>query len=133
MLAILASLSPLRRRVVSLLVAAIVAVTSVMSVVPATAAMAVDLSCSSDPVTWAVDAVHPVLYGAQNLTVAANGAPNDMMVFYPSVDDTPSSAGMLKLCGTRWPVVLFLHGQPPYPAPSDYYKDVVGAAGGAGP
>jgi pimeloyl-ACP methyl ester carboxylesterase len=121
MFAMLARLSSLRRRV-SLSVAAVVAATSVVSVVPATAAAAVAPSCSSDPVTWAVDAVHPVLYGTQNLTVAANGTPNDMMIFYPSVDSTPPSAGMLRLCGTRWPVVLFLHGQPPYPSPSDYYK-----------
>ena len=81
--------------------------------VAATASVTV-LTCPTDQgVTWPVDAVHPVFYGTQDLTMAANGVPTDMTIYYPSVDGTPSSARMLRLCNTKWPVVLFLHGQPP--------------------
>jgi len=77
-------------------------------------------ACTSDPgVTWAVDAAHPVFYGAQDLTVAGDGVPADMRIYYPSADGTPSTARMLA-CGSAWPVVLFLHGQPPDGLPGPY-------------
>lgn len=91
--------------------------------VAATASVTV-LTCPTDQgVTWPVDAVHPVFYGTQDLTMAANGVPTDMTIYYPSVDGTPSSARMLRLCNTKWPVVLFLHGQPPAGvSPSGYQR-----------
>jgi predicted dienelactone hydrolase len=74
-------------------------------------------TCPTDPadqggIDWTPDVGAPVFYGHQDLT-PADGAPRDLRVFYPSVDGSPPDAPMLRRCLVRWPVVLFLHGQPP--------------------
>jgi pimeloyl-ACP methyl ester carboxylesterase len=74
-------------------------------------------TCPSSPaeaggVTWTPDVGRPVFWGMQDLTVAA-GAPRDMQIFYPTFEGNTSAPPILKLCVTRWPVVHFLHGDPP--------------------
>lgn len=84
-------------------------------------------SCPSDPaesggVTWIPDIGHPLFWGFQELS-AANGAPRDMRVYYPTVAGSPEGAPIVRLCITRYPVVLFLHGQPPNGIPlSGYHR-----------
>lgn len=83
-------------------------------------------SCPEDPaesggVTWNPDIGRPVFWGVQNLTAAAHGTPRDLRVYYPSYDGATANAPMLKLCLTKWPVVLFLHGQPPQGVPNTGY------------
>lgn len=75
-------------------------------------------------VDWVPDVAHPVSWGCHNLT-AQNGAPRDMLVYYPSCQmnrarigleppyDPASAAPMLRLNAHRWPVVLFYHGRMP--------------------
>lgn len=70
----------------------------------------------STTVTWAPDIYHPVLAASRDYG-PADGAPMPVRIFYPT-DDTsffPNSEPkrMLKQCVVRWPIVLFLHGQPP--------------------
>jgi pimeloyl-ACP methyl ester carboxylesterase len=69
-------------------------------------------SNTSGGVDWPVDLTHPVFYGMQDLTSAA-GPPHDTIIWYPTIDGAPSGAAILERCLTKWPVVLFLHGQPP--------------------
>jgi pimeloyl-ACP methyl ester carboxylesterase len=84
-------------------------------------------SCPSDPaesggVTWIPDVAQPVFWGVQNLT-ASGGAPRDMQIYYPTHHGFTDAPPILKLCVTRWPVVLFLHGQPPSAIPvSGWYR-----------
>jgi len=82
-------------------------------------------SCPTDPtesggVTWTPDIAHPVFWGVQDLTVAS-GAPRNLRIFYPTVEGFTSAPPILKLCLVRWPVVLFLHGQPPAGIPTNGY------------
>jgi pimeloyl-ACP methyl ester carboxylesterase len=83
-------------------------------------------TCPSDPavsagINWVPDVGHPVFWGAQNITTA-NGAPRSMMIYYPSIEGTTEAPPMLQLCIFRWPVVLFLHGQPPSTSTESYYQ-----------
>jgi dienelactone hydrolase len=80
-------------------------------------------SCPSDPaesggIDWIPDVAHPVSFGFQDLGTA-QGAPRTMRIYFPS-HNTPfdDKRSILKLCVHRWPVVLFLHGQPPRPQAS---------------
>ncbi|HCT76864.1 MAG TPA: hypothetical protein DGG94_18250 [Micromonosporaceae bacterium] len=78
---------------------------------------AVAESCPSDPaesggVDWIPDVGHPLFWGVQELTTA-DGAPRPMAIYYPTHHGFTDAPPILKLCVTRWPVVLFLHGQPP--------------------
>ncbi len=82
-------------------------------------------SCPEDPeesggVDWTPDVLRPVFYGFQELT-AADGAPGRVRVWYPSYEGFVDGPPILKLCLVRWPVVLFLHGQPPCPD-ADYHR-----------
>lgn len=61
---------------------------------------------------WTPDVGAPVFYGHQDFT-PADGAPRDLRVYYPSVEGVPTDAPLLTRCLVQWPVVLFLHGQPP--------------------
>jgi hypothetical protein len=90
-------------------------------------------------IDWLPDAAHPVSWGAEHVPEAA-GVHRAMMIFYPSIgsrgpvvgSQTAMAVGpigqpppMLKMCGVRWPVVLFLHGHAPlnFPFPtSDLYR-----------
>lgn len=83
---------------------------------------AIAQSCPTDPeasggIDWQPDIGKPVFYGVHDLSAAADGTPRNMLVYYPSVDGTPTNAAMLEKCLTRWPVVMFLHGQPPSGVP----------------
>jgi alpha/beta superfamily hydrolase len=74
-------------------------------------------------VDWTPDVLHPVSQGFQDLS-AADGAPGTVRVWYPSAEVFPDGSGprrILKMCLQRWPVVLFLHGQPPCPD-ANYYR-----------
>jgi pimeloyl-ACP methyl ester carboxylesterase len=67
---------------------------------------------ADDMVKWVPDVGHPVFWGYQDVG-AAQGAPGDIRIYYPSLDGTPQNARIAKQCSTPYPVVLFLHGQPP--------------------
>jgi pimeloyl-ACP methyl ester carboxylesterase len=74
--------------------------------------------CPDDPnesagVDWTPDVLHPMFWGFQELD--APTAPGPMRIFYPTYEGTPQNAPILKLCLLRYPVVLFMHGQPPCP------------------
>ena len=82
-------------------------------------------TCPDDPaesggVDWTPDVLHPMFWGFQDLDVA-NGAPGPLRVFYPTYEGSPQNAPILKLCLIRYPVVLFMHGQPPC-ADANYFK-----------
>lgn len=62
-------------------------------------------------VDWIPDVAHPVAWGEEHLTVA-DGAPRPLSIYYPSNRFIPPRP-MLRSCLARWPLVLFLHGQPP--------------------
>lgn len=74
----------------------------------------------SGGVTWAPDVMHPVFYGHQDLSTE-DGAPTTLRIWYPTYEGFTAGPPILKLCVFRYPVVLFLHGQPPCPDP-DYYR-----------
>jgi pimeloyl-ACP methyl ester carboxylesterase len=81
--------------------------------------------CPDDPaesggVDWTPDILHPMFWGFQDLDVAS-GAPGSLRIYYPTYEGTPQNALILKLCLIRFPVVLFMHGQPPCPDPN-YFK-----------
>jgi pimeloyl-ACP methyl ester carboxylesterase len=76
----------------------------------------------SGGVTWTPDVMHPVFYGHQDIDTAA-GAPVPLRIWYPSYDGAPDGAPILKLCLVRYPVVLFLHGQEPCVAATDYNRN----------
>lgn len=83
-------------------------------------------SCPEDPaesggVTWNPDIGRPVFWGVHDLRAATHGTPRDLRVYYPTYDGATAHAPMLKLCLTRWPVVLLLHGQPPQGVPNTGY------------
>lgn len=93
-------------------------------------------SCPTDPaesggISWAPDVGRPVLAGFEDVG-AVQGAPRPMRIFYPTFTGATTSPGwppavvaapILKMCLIRWPVVLFLHGQPPAGVPvADYHK-----------
>jgi hypothetical protein len=88
-------------------------------------------TCPEDPaesggIDWTPDVLHPVQAGSQDLDVA-NGAPGPLTIFYPTYVTQPNPTfPILKLCLVRYPVVLFLHGQPPRgcspAAVADYYR-----------
>lgn len=62
-------------------------------------------------VDWIPDIAHPVAWGEEHLSTA-DGAPRTLSLYYPSPRFIPPRP-MLRSCIGRWPVVLFLHGQPP--------------------
>jgi pimeloyl-ACP methyl ester carboxylesterase len=84
-------------------------------------------ACPEDPsesggIDWTPDVMHPVFFGLKDYTTA-DGAPSTLRVFYPSYQ-TPFDGGarkILKSCLDRWPVVLFLHGQPACLNDTQYY------------
>jgi pimeloyl-ACP methyl ester carboxylesterase len=85
-------------------------------------------TCPEDPaesggIDWTPDVLHPVHAGSRNLDVA-DGAPGPLTIFYPTYVSQPdASFPILKLCLVRYPVVLFLHGQPPRGCTvEDYYR-----------
>ena len=65
-----------------------------------------------DWVRWVPDVGHPVFWGYQDVG-PAQGAPGESRVYYPSLDGSPQNARIAKQCAADYPVVLFLHGQPP--------------------
>ncbi|HRQ64947.1 MAG TPA: hypothetical protein PKZ76_08795 [Xanthomonadaceae bacterium] len=82
-------------------------------------------SCPEDPdesggVNWMPDVLHPVFYGYHDVG-AADGAPGPVRVWYPTYEGFTDGPPILKLCLVRWPLVLFLHGQPPCPD-ANYYR-----------
>jgi hypothetical protein len=82
--------------------------------------------CPDDPnesagVDWTPDVLHPMFWGFQELAAGQGGAPGAMRIYYPTYEGTPQNAPILKLCLLRYPVVLFMHGQPPCPDPN-YFK-----------
>jgi pimeloyl-ACP methyl ester carboxylesterase len=62
-------------------------------------------------VGWIPDVAHPVAWGEEHLS-PADGPPRTLSLYYPSPRFIPPRP-MLRSCIGRWPVVLFLHGQPP--------------------
>lgn len=92
-------------------------------------------TCPDDPddptnVDWTPDVGHPVFWGFQDLG-PADGAPREMRVFYPTYEGFTDRPPILKVCLNQWPVVLFLHGQPPTGIPfAGYHRrwDQFGAA-----
>jgi len=89
-------------------------------------------ACPEDPaesggIDWTPGVLHPVFYGARIYT-AAEGVPGPgpVGVLYPShqtFTDDGDNRAILKTCLDRWPVVLFLHGQPPQClAGPDYFR-----------
>jgi pimeloyl-ACP methyl ester carboxylesterase len=90
-------------------------------------------TCPENPadsggIDWTPDVLHPVQAGSQDLDVA-DGAPGPLTIFYPTYSIRPDPTfPILKLCLVRYPVVLFLHGQPPSPpgctsaSVQDYYR-----------
>jgi len=86
---------------------------------------AVAETCPEDPaesggVDWTPDVLHPVFYGFQDLD-PADGAPATLRIWYPTYEGFTDGPPILKMCVIRWPVVLFLHGQPPCPD-VNYYR-----------
>lgn len=82
-------------------------------------------SCPEDEeesggVGWTPDVLHPVFYGFENLTTD-DGAPGPMSIWYPTYEGFTDGPPILKLCLIRWPIVLFLHGQPPC-LDADYHR-----------
>jgi len=82
-------------------------------------------ACPEDPaesggIDWTPDVLHPVFYGYQDLD-AADRAPGPLRIWYPTYEGFTDGPPILKLCLVRWPVVLFLHGQPPCPD-ANYYR-----------
>lgn len=82
-------------------------------------------TCPDDPaesggVDWTPDVLHPVFYGYRDLD-AGDGAPSALRIWYPTYEGFTDGPPILKMCLVRWPVVLFLHGQPPCPD-SNYYR-----------
>ena len=57
---------------------------------------------------WQPNALEPVFYGVRDYS-AADGAPANLRVFFPSLDGAVHSAPILDGCG-RYPLVLFVHG-----------------------
>jgi pimeloyl-ACP methyl ester carboxylesterase len=83
-------------------------------------------ACPENPaeeggIDWVPDVMHPVAHGFRDLDVA-DGAPGPVRVWYPTYEVFPDGPAhpvpILKHCLARWPVVLFLHGQPPCPIPN---------------
>jgi pimeloyl-ACP methyl ester carboxylesterase len=60
------------------------------------------------PIGWQPDALSPVFFGFRDLG-PAGGAPVDLRVFFPSVDDDPTTATILAGCG-GYPLILLAHG-----------------------
>jgi hypothetical protein len=83
-------------------------------------------TCPENPaesggIDWTPDILHPVFWGFQDLSVT-DGAPGPLRVFYPTYEGFTEAPPILKLCLVRWPVVLFLHGDPPCRDTTDYYR-----------
>jgi pimeloyl-ACP methyl ester carboxylesterase len=79
-------------------------------------------ACGPDPVypiAWQPDALRPVFYGWQDIA-AADGAPANLRVWYPSLEGSPENAPILSPSRGRFPLVLFLHGQCPQEAANHY-------------
>lgn len=106
---------------------------------------------SNGDVTWAPDVAHPVSWGAVDVGPHM-GAPRNMMIYYPAArrfgpadldvvvpaDRSPNLGGgtigamqrvgrprstpILQICGRRWPVVLFLHGNVPDDVKPTHYR-----------
>lgn len=83
-----------------------------------------DQTCPRDPaesggIDWTPDILHPVFYGFQDIELGEAGAPASMRIWYPTYEGVTNGAPILKMCLIRWPVVLFMHGQPPAPCLRD--------------
>lgn len=59
---------------------------------------------TADSVSWFPDVGHPVFWGFQDVGTA-QGAPQDIRIYYPSLDGSPENAPIVKQCVGRWPVV----------------------------
>lgn len=66
---------------------------------------------SVNGVDWTPDVAHPVAWGEDHLG-PADGAPRPISIYYPSHRFLPPRP-ILRHCLARWPLVLFLHGDPP--------------------
>jgi hypothetical protein len=62
-------------------------------------------------IDWVPDIAHPVAWGEDHLG-PADGAPRPLSIYYPSHRFIPSRP-LLRHCLVRWPLVMFLHGDPP--------------------
>ncbi len=69
------------------------------------------------PIGWQPDALDPVFFGVQDAG-PSTGAPVDLRVFFPSLDEEPSTASILAGCG-RYPLVVLVHGH--CPGDSNHY------------
>ncbi len=99
-------------------------------------------TCPEDPaesggIDWTPDILHPVLWGFQDLGVPPSSlgrslpndspldgapAPGPLRIFYPASAQSTNAPPILKLCLVRYPVVLFLHGDPPCPDTNYYVR-----------
>lgn len=62
----------------------------------------------SCPIGWQPDALTPVFFGLRDFG-PGTGAPVNLRIFFPSLDDGPETASVLAGCG-RYPLILFAHG-----------------------
>jgi hypothetical protein len=60
------------------------------------------------PIGWQPDALTPVFFGFRDLG-PADGAPVDLRVLFPTVDEDPATATILAGCG-GYPLILLAHG-----------------------
>lgn len=67
---------------------------------------------TANSVGWVPDVGHPVFWGFQDVGTP-QGAPRDIRIYYPTDKGFTDAPPILQQCIGRWPVVLFLHGQPP--------------------
>ena len=66
---------------------------------------------SVNGIDWTPDVAHPVAWGEEHLG-PADGAPRPLSIYYPSHRFIPPRP-ILRHCLAKWPLVLFLHGDPP--------------------
>ena len=83
-------------------------------------------ACPEDPadqggIDWVPDVMFPVAAGFEDVDVA-QGAPGPARIWYPTFEVFTERGSaplrILKHCLARWPVVLFLHGNPPCNIPN---------------
>jgi pimeloyl-ACP methyl ester carboxylesterase len=83
-------------------------------------------ACPEDPadqggIDWVPDVMFPVAAGFEDVDVA-QGAPGPARIWYPTFEVFTEGGSaplrILKHCLARWPVVLFLHGDPPCSIPN---------------
>jgi len=61
------------------------------------------------PISWQPSILAPVFYGFEDYGLA-DGAPDRLRIYFPSLSGTPQSGEILEDCGL-YPLVLFIHGQ----------------------